>query len=237
MIRCFTTMNKVYYDIIGKYMIDTWVKHAPSDYKLHLYLEDFSIVNLNDDRIVHESWNDVDILYKEWMKIHQTDKCLGFVLKALTQIVFFKKYTTGRALWLDADVVFLKKLPDNFFDYMLEDYPLASWGLYSLESGTVFVNLSHQDWPKIRDIYEDIYLGGKPLLPGERWFDGELLGRAVKDSGVLTQDLKRHVSLEKENPQTPINRSWIKNYMQHFKANRKSGQRFFDDLRSLGVLD
>lgn len=237
MIRCFTTMNKGYYDIIGKYMIDTWIKHTPSNYVLHLYLEDFSIDNLNDDRIVYESWKDVDALYKEWVKIHQTNKCLGFVLKALTQIAFFEKYTAGKALWLDADIVFLKKLPDNFFDSLLKDYSLASWGSYSLESGTVFVNLSHPDWPKIKNIYKNIYLGGEGLLPGERWFDGELLGRAVKDSGVLTQNLKQYVPLEKENPQTPMNRSWIKNYMQHFKANRKSGQRFFDDLRSLGVID
>lgn len=228
MIHCVTTMNKSYYDGIGKLMIKTWIDCFPDDYRLHLYLEDFTII-VDDPRVVIEDYTEVQKLWDMWWnkKGSENSRHQKFTIKACTQIAAWEKIKEGQSLWLDADVLFIKKIPDNFFNRILEDYPLASWGEYSFESGTVFANLSHPDWNKIFDIYKEIYVGEQGLLEGERWFDGELLGRAVKDSGVRYRNLWCFCD---KKTSTPLNWSWIGEYMRHFKAKGKN--RLKDELIS-----
>ena len=73
-VHCVTTMNKSYYNRIGKYMIYTWKKFCPQDFLLHLYLEDFILPTYNkDNRIIVEDWNDVSTLYNIWNKTNHTD--------------------------------------------------------------------------------------------------------------------------------------------------------------------
>ena len=40
---CATTMNKEYYNTIGKLMLRSWMKFFPADATLYLYLEDFKL--------------------------------------------------------------------------------------------------------------------------------------------------------------------------------------------------
>jgi hypothetical protein len=169
-------MSKAYYDGIGKIMIHTWLECFSSDYKLHLYLEDFTL-DIQDDRIVIEDWKDVKDLFQVWSdtRFSANDRHQKFTLKALTQIVHWKKYA-GKMLWLDADTYYMKPIDQSLFDTVLEGYPLASWGQGQFESGTVFINLDHPDFDAIRKEYESIYIGERGLPEGQKWFDGELLG-------------------------------------------------------------
>lgn len=219
MIHCVTTMNKEYYNHIGKIMIKTWSDCFPENYVLHLYLEDAKL-NVQYPRVIEEDWNEVQELYNIWDTTRHSDhpRHQKFTKKALTQIAAWRNLKTGKFFWLDADVVFIKKVPEDLFDKVLLDYPLASWGARHFESGTVWINLDHPDFQKIKDLYEDYYIGpgGKP--EDERWYDGELLGVAVQNSGVRYLDLFPLV--KKSN--TPLNKSWIGEYMQHFKAKRKN---------------
>ena len=219
-VHCVSTMHKDYYDSIGKLMVHTWKECTPSNYRLHLYLEEFNINDL-DNRIVIEDWNTVLELYKVWEDTRFSDRPRHqkFTLKALSQIALMRKLNSGKMFWLDADLLFLSKLPDNFFDTVLNDYPLASWGKHSFESGTVWFNLDHPDWPSIQQEYEGIYIGDKGLPEGERWLDGELLGRAVKDSNIDCLDLRPLCTTKTS---TPLNYSWIGNHIRHFKAKRKN---------------
>lgn len=218
-IHCVTTMNEQYYNSIGKLMIHTWTQVFPANYKLHLYLEDFTIP-VSDERIILEDYSVVQSLWDIWFEKNSNATLSNqkFSKKACTQIAFWEKLENGKSVWLDADMIFLKKLPVDFFETILENYPLASWGHYSFESGTVFVNLSHMDWDKILECYKDIYIGERGLPDGERWLDGEILGRAVKDSGVEYKDLWCYCD---KKTSTPLNWSWIGEYMRHFKAKHK----------------
>lgn len=218
-IHCLSTMNKEYYDTIGKLMIHTWKECFPKNYILHLYLEDFSINNA--DQIILEDWSEVDFLYQTWKNNNFSDSKHEhkFSLKALSQIAFIKKYNNNKIFWIDADTLFIKQIPENFFDMLLEDYPLASWGEYSFESGTVFLNTGHPEWHKIFNIYKSIYLEKNMLQNNERWFDGELLGRSVKESKVTCKNLKM---LTTKKTSTPMNWAWTGDYMRHFKANGKT---------------
>lgn len=219
-IHCVTTMNKEYYEGIGKIMIHTWSQVFPENYRLHLYLEDFTI-ELFDNRIFIEDYNDVNVLWQTWFEKNSAAELRHqkFAKKACAQIAFWENLKHGKSLWLDADMIFLKQVPQDFFETILEDYPLASWGHYSFESGTVFVNLSHPEWIKILDCYKDIYVGKRGLPEGERWLDGEILGRAVKDSKVIYKDLWCYCN---KKTSTPLNWSWIAEYMRHFKAKHKN---------------
>ena len=232
MIHCVTTMNENYYNIIGKLMIKTWLDCFPKNYVLHLYLEDFTL-DFNDDRIIIEDWNDVQELYNIWWETRHSDhlRHQKFTKKALAQIAAWRKIKTGKFFWLDADVVFINPVPEDLFDKVLLDYPLASWGAKYFESGTVWINLDHPDFQKIKDLYEDYYIGpgGKP--EEERWYDGELLGVAVQNSGVRYLDL--YPLVKKSN--TPLNKSWIGKYMQHFKAKRKNKNNLENGLTSWGL--
>lgn len=222
MIHCVTTMNKEYYNTIGRVMIESWAMHFPKEgYCLHLYLEDFNLRKNQDPRIIEEDWNDVSSLWKIWEATRGSSNARHqkFTLKACTQIALWRKIKTGKMLWLDADLVVLKDIEPNFFDKILEHYPLASWGETCFESGTVWMNLDHPHFNKIKDIYEGVYIGDRGLPEGQRWFDGEILGYSVNEAKVPYKNLWCYATTHKTS--TPLNRSWIGEYIQHFKAKRK----------------
>ncbi len=221
MIHCVTTMNKEYYDTIGIVMVNSWTQCFPDNYILHLYLEDFEIKKIKHPRIVYEDWNDVAALYKVW----ETNKGSSnlrhqkFTLKACSQIAAWRKIQTGKMFWLDADLLFLKPIPKDMFDDVLENYSIAAWGDQCFESGTVWFNLDHEDFAKVKDIYESIYIGDRNLPENQRWYDGELLGWSVNEAGIKIKKLQDFYNIKKSS--TPLNKSPLGEYMQHFKAKRK----------------
>ncbi len=219
MIHCVTTMNEEYYKRIGRVMIETWLENFTNGYVLHLYLENFSI-DVTDSRIIVEDWNEVQSRFEKWKSIrtYNSRRDEVFTLKALTQISLWSKYS-GKMLWLDADTFSISRVPDDLFDKILENYPLASWGQEQFESGTVFINLDHLDFKPIKEIYESIYLGNLGLPSGQRWFDGELLGWACTEAGSKHLNLWKHCTAKTS---TPLNRSWIGNYIRHMKAKQKN---------------
>jgi len=218
MIHCVTTMNKEYYDVIGLAMIQTWLENFKKGYTLHLYLEDFTL-DINDSRVVFEDWSRVKDLYKQWSdtRFSGSSRHQIFTLKALTQIAHWRKYS-GKMLWLDADTISIKEIPEDLFDRVIENYPLASWGQDSFESGTVFINLDHVDFKPIKEIYESIYIGERGLPEGQRWFDGEILGWACTNAGSKHLNLWKHCTAKTS---TPLNYSWIGEYVKHLKAKQK----------------
>jgi hypothetical protein len=211
-------MNKEYYNRIGKVMIRTWLENFSSDYKLHLYLEDFTL-DIFDERVVIEDWDSVLSLYSIWedTRFSADERHQKFTKKALTQIAHWRKYL-GKMLWLDADTFSIKYVDKDFFDKIIEDYPLASWGDESFESGTVFINTDHPKFNKIKEIYESIYIGDLGLPNGERWYDGELLGWACAKSGKHNKNLWCYCTAKTS---TPLNRSWVGEYIRHMKARQK----------------
>ena len=219
MIHCVTTMNKEYYDSIGRVMIETWKEFFPQNYVLHLYLEDFNL-DEKDPRVIIEDWNDVMFYFNQWDNLRgsNSNRHRKFTMKAMSQVALWNKIKSGKMFWLDADCVFIAPVPVDLFDKALGDYVLASWSDTHFESGTVFINLDHPDFHKIKDMYEGIYFGERGLPDGQRWFDGELLGWSCANSGARYLNL---ASITKIKSNTPVNHSWMGKYIQHFKTKRK----------------
>lgn len=222
MIHCFTSMNEGYYNKIGKLMIHSWKQCFPSNYRLHLYLENFSIED-SDQRVIIEDWNDVNELWKIWesrgftVRRHQP----GFVKKALTQIVAFKKLENKKIIWLDADIISLKPLPHDFFEKVAGDYPLSVWDWQKnqgFETGTIFVDASHPLWKKTMEIYSNLYIGDRIHEDNTRWFDGEVIEIAVRESGIPYNNLH---DINNKKTKVPMNNSWIGKYLKHFMAQFK----------------
>lgn len=242
MINCVTTMNKEYYESIGKLMLKTWSKYFPNDSKMYLYLEDFEL-DFEDPRFVYMDWKkEIDPLILKWFthwESFKTNKSrsLKFTKKAFSQISAWNHIKYGKFLWLDADIVFLNFFKEQQFDEIIENYSLASWGNGKFESGTVFINLNHKDWPGIKKIYEGIYLGDIKFPKGENidterfspgnkrliypngWLDGEILGYSCSISGKEYKNLNYLCKNKSSN--TPLNDSPLGNLMHHLKAKGK----------------
>lgn len=241
MIHCVTTMSKKYYDMIGKIMIHTWKERFPKNYTLHLYLEDFTIPV--EGNVVIEDWKDVEDLYKIWSskRFSNKEKHQKFTKKALAQIAFFRKYNNNKVFWVDADMVFLKPIDEGFFDRVLENNAIAAWGAavlndVCLESGTLFIDTGNQNWKRAQAYYESIYIGDRGLLGGERWWDGDLLGKSLQETNVPYKDLRQYCTKKSS---VPINRSWIGEYMRHFMSENKSRlkQELIDEFGRTDLID
>jgi hypothetical protein len=234
-------MNEEYYHWIGKIMLKSWSKYFSKDFKLHLYLEDF-LLDFKDERFIIHSWHDDMIPKLNLWQTHRKSsldnkgRSEKFTKKAMAQISTWNKIK-GKFLWLDADLVFLNNFNQEKFDEIIENFPLASWGNGKFESGTVFINLDHPDWPKIKEIYESIYFGKIPFPKGDNkntdryypgtnrliyptgWLDGEILGYSCVKSQVDYRNLN---SLCRNNSNTPLNDSPLGKIMHHMKAKRKN---------------
>jgi len=234
-IHCISTMDQSYYNGIGKLMIHSWKQCFPHNYRLHLYLENFSITD-PDTRIIIEDWNEVEVLFKIWKSrgFEVRRKQPGFVKKALTQIVAFKKLTNEKIIWLDADVISLKELPENFFEKVIESYPLAvwDWNNQGFETGTIFVDTSHELWKQTIKIYSDLYVSDRVHEDNTRWFDGEVLEISVKESGIPYKNLFKLITKKSK---VPINRSWLGEYLRHFMAQYKDRLEY--ELKDCGRED
>ena len=73
-IVCITSMNKPYYDKIGKLMIESWSAHWPKDCELLVYQEGFEIEDF--DRVHSVSWE--DHCYQDWLNLAWSDLFLMY---------------------------------------------------------------------------------------------------------------------------------------------------------------
>ena len=54
---CITTFSRDGYELYGHRMVDTWLKFWPKDFKLMVYVEDFSLTEF-DRRLISVDLND-----------------------------------------------------------------------------------------------------------------------------------------------------------------------------------
>lgn len=239
-ITCVTSMNKPYYDRIGKLMIETFSKFWPDNSNLCVYQEGFQIEKF--DRVIGLSWEDNCLSdWKEFStKIH--GPAITFAKKGFSFISGMKNLDADYLLWLDADLVSLKKFPSEkiisilpegkligFFDtyfqlnpnYTEKEYIDKNRPLTAAESGFVILNKKHKKYKDYVSEYERLYrLPENPNTLGD-WFDGNICSAAALNLREHVEDLSKLRTTDKS--QTPINRSWIFEYCYHAKAKQKDG--------------
>lgn len=238
---CVTSMHKPYFDHIGSIMIESWLTHwsQPND-ELIVYAEGFN-ETYSDSRIKFIDWNErCDENFNKFVSLAQRGPAITFAKKGMAFIDSMINANCDRLLWLDADLLFSKKVPmDKFNQLMSDDKMIAFFDqyfssnpnytieeyrdkenrkAYGAESGFVLVNPNHKNFKNYVNHYKTLYLNEKnPLLT--HWYDSEIVVLAAKDYLDDVVDLSQLRTTNKT--QTPINRCWLTEYVSHQKAKSK----------------
>lgn len=246
-IVCITSMNKPYYDHIGRLMIESWTKRWPVDCQLLVYQEGFEIEKF--DRVMGVSWE--ENCYDNWLKFSHKAKgpCIKFAKKGYTMISAMENITCDILIWCDADTLTYQDFPKDkilsilpagkliaFFDTYYQHTKTYSDSEYldlnrprsAAESGFVIINKNHKHFPDYLHEYKRLY--NAPTAPSEvgPWFDGNVCAVAATHLRQYVEDLSKLRIRQKT--QTPINHCWIGEYVRHKKAKQKNALEY-DQLR------
>ena len=238
-IVCITSMNKPYYDNIGKLMIETWSKRWPSDCELLVYQEDFEIDKF--DKVRGIDWK--THCYDNWISFTKRATNLSsikFAKKGYTMISAMENIDCDTLIWCDADTLTYKNFPKDmilsllpkdkliaFFDtyyqhnklYTEEEYINPNRPVSAIESGFVVINKNHKFFNDYLTEYKNLYNSPTPSPKVGPWFDGNVCGAAAANLRQYVEDLSKLRTRNKT--QTPINHCWIGNYIRHKKAKQK----------------
>jgi hypothetical protein len=238
-IVCVTSMDKLYYDKIGKLMIESWSTHWPEDCKLLVYQEGFEIEKF--DRVTGVSWEDK--CYDDWLEFSKKARGPGirFAKKGYTMISAMETVDCDLLIWCDADTVTYKKFPKDkilsilpsgkligFFDtyyqhnkvYSDKEYINPKRPTSAAESGFVVINKNHKEFDTYSVNYKKLYKLPSPTPELGPWYDGNVCAVAAKNLREYVEDLSKLRTRRKT--QTPINHCWIGEYVRHKKAKQKN---------------
>lgn len=238
-IVCITSMNKPYYDKIGKLMIESWSAHWPKDCELLVYQEGFEIEKF--DRVIGISWEDK--CYTDWLSFSKKAKgpSIKFAKKGYTMISAMETIDCDLLIWCDADTLSYKEFPKEkilsilpegkliaFFDtyyqltktYSDKEYLNPNRPRSAAESGFVVIDKKHKKFNDYLFEYKRLY--NAPLPPPEvgPWFDGNVCAASATHLREYVEDLSKLRT--KSKTQTPINHCWIGEYVRHKKAKQKN---------------
>lgn len=220
----FTSMDKKYYDHCGKAMLQSFVSKFEHK-NIFLYNEDNFIPSVKNVEL--QGWN----LGQEYLKfIHrwrEHKKVVTFAKKGFSIIHAMNNIECDRLIWLDADSIITLPIHDQLIDFISPQDSVSSHfkvehvkdgKIYtSCETGFFILNKKHPDFKKFKDTYTEIY--HKDQYENlRRFYDGEVYGETVMR--LEAQGIKT-INLNPGPHKTPISRSVISPYFQHFKAGLK----------------
>lgn len=230
---CVTSMSKAYYDFIGKYMLDSWNQYW--DCKLIVYSED-DLSFLNSDKITYKDWNPCCLkLWKEFCTgdVHESEK--KFAKKGFASLDSWKNPISKKIIWLDADMIFKKNIDIEIIDKILPNNKLIALFTHnycpdrykglSSESGFYILNSEHDHFIDFISEYEKIYTSNIVPPEIEGLGDHKILALVSNKFQSFVEDLS--VYRTKDKTTTPLNHSWIGDYMNHYKGKVKEKENFF----------
>ena len=224
-IEYFTSMDKKYYDHCGKTMLESFVTKFKKRKKINLYNEDdfdAEIKNIN-----YMGW-DLGTEYEQFISRWQHNKKITtFAKKGFSIIHAMNNIDCDRLIWLDADSVVKMPLHGQLVNFMCPDDVLSSHfkvahvekgvRYESCETGFFILNKNHPNFNEFKNTYTEIYHKDQNKNI-RRFYDGEVYGETVRR---LEENGVKMVNLNPGPHKTPIPRSLLGPYFQHFKAGLK----------------
>ena len=220
----FTSMSQAYYNNYGRYMIESYKKHMAAKMPLFVYNEDFSI---GDSDIIELGWPMSQEYYDFQERWAGRPRISLFAKKGFSIIHAMENIDADKIIWIDADCQFSSAIHTRALEIMLNsEYAAGCFGVwhrkndieyYSCETGVFVLNKTHQDFPKFRDLYKDIYVNDRTENL-RRFYDGEVFGATVKElseQGVMIQDFSL---MSGKRFKTPIKHSFLKDFIKHYKG-------------------
>ena len=223
-IEFFTSMDQRYYDHIGKAMLESFSVNFEKR-KINLYNENDFMPEVGKVNLM--GWN----LGKQYERFvarwHKNKKIVTFSKKGFSIIHAMNNIECDRLVWLDADSIIKMPIHWQLIKFMCPDDTLSAHFVVkhvkddivypSCETGFFILNKTHPNFQEFKNTYTEIYhLDQHSNL--RRFYDGEVYGETVRrleEKGVKMNNL---------NPgphKTPISRSLLRPYFQHFKAGLK----------------
>jgi len=225
-------MNQEYFDHVGRACVETYANFWPRNITLYVYNEYMPFFKKRKN-IAEFRW---DVLGEEFEKFcDRTDnsRIVTFAKKAFPIIHAMEYLDCDRLIWIDADVSTKMPINQQLLDMISPDDVLSThFGVkhewpseddpdrisFSCETGFFILNKRHPMFEDFKNLYRDYYTQdlGYDL---RRFYDGEVYGAVVNE---LEQRGAKMFELNPEQThKTPIPRSVIAPYLQHYKAGAK----------------
>ena len=211
-------MSKAYYERCGKHMLDSYEKYCKVP--LHLYNEDFTPSFPYNLR----GWNlgdDYENFQKRWSS---KKRIQTFAKKAFSIIDAMENIETDYLIWIDADCILKKELTTDLLSKLVNENTLSThfsvWHeedkktFHSCETGFFILNKNHKLFEGFKNLYKDIY-NNDQYEDLRRFYDGEVYGKVVS---VFPEKYMNNLNSGKKKYKTPIGKSVLKDYIEHYKG-------------------
>ena len=248
MIQVITSFNKLYYDLIGKDSVNSFLEHWPEDLRLTCYVEGFRLPE--NDRIDQIDFSQLDPDYAQYQldtSLNQSMK--KFAKKAYSFIHAMNHSPAEWILWLDADVITIQSLPVELLQRVLRPEHLSMYmgvTYYTDKSGTqagnwlvpetgVFaVNTQHPDFAAFRAEYCRRY-HDRDQTDLRRYYDNDVFGAALLS--VPTADVLDLCAGFKKSYKTPLRHTVLGDHLIHYKAKHSKAEYVQGDVDGICVPD
>jgi len=224
--RVVTTCSKAGFDEYGHRLLETW-HHWPKGTELWWYTEGFNLPKDKPDGIVEidiESlWglSDFKQRYKKYVPSNYLYDVVRFSHKVYTVTSALAGYQ-GIGVWMDADCVMLKDIPEGFIEGHLNGAYIALFkrkGLYS-ETGFWIVDCNHENHTTFMDAWCQLY-DDDLFKQLSNWTDCETLDstiRVLEKKNIITST---SLSGDFDKVGHPMSKVELGRYIDHCKGQRK----------------
>lgn len=220
-----TGMSLDYYNNIGKYMIESWLKFWPKDFILNVYTE--NILPINNNRINVVDINNIDDKYVEFQNANfkLADRAKRFAKKAWPIMKHLKK-NDGHLIWIDADVITIDTITVDWLNSLINKNQFSAHigvqqgKYYSVETGFFIINRSHHFKNNFLNEYCRIY-HERDFSNQHKPFDGDVFGKVIRHLRSEPEFFYRELNKNYETVLSPFN-GIFDGKMQHYKAKRKN---------------
>ena len=239
-----TSLNQQYFDHCGRACLETFSRFWPDDIQMVVYNEDM-MQPKKFKRISYLPWHVLGQDFLDFSNRTENSRVLQFAKKAFPIIHAMDTINTDRIIWLDADVATKILVNRQLLDLISNDRVLSThYGVkhpwpsdldperisFSCETGFFILNTRHAMFRDFANLYKKYYLEdiGYNL---RRFYDGEVYGAvvdAMEKQGAAMYELN-----PEQKHKTPIPRSIMAPYIQHFKAGVKDNITNEDILNSI----
>ncbi len=220
----FTSMNKNYYEHCGRSMLRSYKKNLSHLMPMYVYNEENFAVKVKT--VTELGWHESPE-YKAFQARHSNSHIKKFAKKGFSVIHAMENLDCDRLIWFDADTLIEDTIPQHLLDLISPDDVLSThfsvwhnkdnreW--HSCETGFFIVNKSHPAFGDFLRTYKDIYVNDR-MKDLRRFYDGEVYGKTVE---LLENKGHKMMNLNPGKHRTPIPRSVLAPYLNHFKAGVK----------------
>lgn len=223
--RVVTTCHKIGFEAYGHRMMDGW-KFWPCESELWFYTEDFDVVGPKVSSIPNtkiQSLQAFKAKYQNYRPVSYLYDVVRFSNKVYAAYDALFEYK-GLGVWLDADCVTYKQIPDGYIENLLPKGKYMALfkrdGLYS-ETGFWIVDCSHPQHQSFLNMWVEWYESGAFKELGN-WTDCEMLDATIrkfeKANLIETASLSGQFGREMH----PMAKVDLAQYIDHCKGGRKA---------------